>query len=873
MKTPRRWALIPVTLAAALSLAAGAPAPPPDPAKACDRCEEWNRPQEPFRLHGRTYYVGTEGLGSVMVASEKGDLVLLDGGLPQSGPQIADHIRTLGFEPARIAVILNSHAHYDHAGGIAYLQRLSGARVLASAWGAKTIAAGQSPADDPQFGFGREAMGFPPARNVHSVSDGEVVRVGEVEITAHLTPGHTPGSTSWTWRSCEGGRCVDVVYADSLTAISAPGFRYAGDATHPSLVETFRASIATIAALPCDLLVTVHPSFMKMGEKLERRPQKPATDPFLDPQSCRAYAADAARKLDVRIAEESGAAPATRDIGAFFESFAKEWMRADPQGATELQYFDGAEQDALDRQLTPATREYQRQRIALARRGLDQLRAFDRQALSPEDAISYAALEWQLDDIVRGEPFLDHKFPYEQFRGVQRQLPDFFANTHPLRNARDAENYLARLEQVGPVLDAATADARALGDKGLLPPSFILDATIAQMERFAAPPAAENYIVRSFADRLPAIAGLEPARRQALVDRATSLVADGVYPAWKRGLALLREQRPKAKDDAGLWRLPQGDASYRQALRHYTTTDLSPDEIHALGLAQVARIESEMDGLLKTLGYTSGSVNERLKKLEADAPEIKDPDPRAVILADYDHVIRDAEKRCETLFDLRPQAPVVVRREPEFSEANAAAHYTAPARDGSRPGIFWAPLAPRTFRTSDVRRTLAYHEAVPGHHFQIALQQEMPGLARFRQDRVFGGLSAFSEGWGLYAEHLAAEQGWYEGDVPGRLVQLGGELMRARRLVVDTGLHAKHWTRQQVIDYGITVAETERYVVMPGQACSYMVGELRLLALRDKMKAALGDRFSLREFHNVVLRTGTVPLDVLEQVVDGARPR
>jgi uncharacterized protein (DUF885 family) len=281
---------------------------------------------------------------------------------------------------------------------------------------------------------------------------------------------------------------------------------------------------------------------------------------------------------------------------------------------------------------------------------------------------------------------------------------------------------------------------------------------------------------------------------------------------------------------------------------------MTSEEIHQTGLAQVARIEKEMDGLLKSLGYTAGTVNDRFKKMRDDAPAIEG----------------DAEARSAKIFDLRPKAPVVVQREPEFAEANAAAHYSPPARDGSKPGIFWVPLPPRTFRTSDVSRTLAYHEAVPGHHFQIAIQQEMPTLPRFRQDRVLGGLSAFSEGWGLYAERLAAEEGWYEGDVPGRLGQLNAELFRARRLVVDTGLHAKRWTRQQAIDYGISVAEVERYVVFPGQACSYMTGELRLLALRDRMKSALGDRFSMREFHNLVLSTGTVPLDVLEKVVDDA---
>lgn len=557
-------------------------------------------------------------------------------------------------------------------------------------------------------------------------------------------------------------------------------------------------------------------------------------------------------------------------IDTFFDTFAREWVRADPQRATGQQFFEGAEQDALDRQLTPATVEYKRGRIPVLRHGLDELRRFDRSKLSQDQRLSYASLEWQLEEMLREEPFIENVFPFEQFGGVQRRLVDFFSNTHPLRNGRDAENYLARLEQFGPVLDAALTDARDQGRRGVLPPAFILQATIGQMERFVTPAADKNLLVTSLAERLARVDGVSAAQRQQFVAAATKVVGASVYPAWQRVLTVLREQLPKATDDAGLWRLPKGDEAYRAALRRFTTTDLSPDQVHELGLRQVARLEAEMDALLKPLGYTDGSVRERMRKLGDDAPPWAGPDPRASILAEYERIIRDAEARCATLFNLRPKAPVIVRREPEFSEANAAAHYTAPARDGSLPGTFWAPLPGPTFRTSDVKRTLAYHEAVPGHHFQIALQQELKDLPRFRQDRVLLGLSAYTEGWGLYAEHLAAEEGWYEGDARGRLGQLEAELFRARRLVVDTGLHAKHWTRQQAIDYGISVAETERYVMLPGQACSYMVGELRILTLRDKMRAALGAGYSLRAFHDVVLRSGALPLDVLEQAVDAA---
>jgi uncharacterized protein (DUF885 family) len=210
---------------------------------------------------------------------------------------------------------------------------------------------------------------------------------------------------------------------------------------------------------------------------------------------------------------------------------------------------------------------------------------------------------------------------------------------------------------------------------------------------------------------------------------------------------------------------------------------------------------------------------------------------------------------------------VVVQREPLFTEKTAAAHYTAPAADGSRPGVFWAPLPGPQFRINTMR-TLVYHEGVPGHHFQIALQQEHTDLPRYRRERVFPAGSAFVEGWALYAEQLAAENNWYEGDVKGHLGQLDQELFRARRLVVDTGLHAMKWTRQQAIDYGVPAVEVDRYVVLPGQACAYKIGMLRILDLRAKAQRALGERFSIKEFHNIVLSTGTVPLPVLEQVID-----
>ena len=292
-----------MSLQIAVASAAARTALKADRPKECESCAGWNAPQEPFRIFGNTYYVGVAGLSSVLVASDKG-LILLDGGLPQSAPLIDASIRRLGFRTEDVRLIVNSHAHFDHAGGIAALQRVSGAIVAASASSARAIESGEPPVDDPQYAFGKEANRFPPVKRVKVVADGETLRVGNLTITAHLTPGHTPGSTSWTWRSCEGARCLEIVYADSLNPVSAPGFRFTGDSTHPSIAGTFRRSISTIGSLPCDVLFAVHPSFAGMEDKLKRRRDQPGSEPFVDPTACRSYAADAAKRLDQRIADE-----------------------------------------------------------------------------------------------------------------------------------------------------------------------------------------------------------------------------------------------------------------------------------------------------------------------------------------------------------------------------------------------------------------------------------------------------------------------------------------------------------------------------------------------------------------------------------------
>jgi uncharacterized protein (DUF885 family) len=569
------------------------------------------------------------------------------------------------------------------------------------------------------------------------------------------------------------------------------------------------------------------------------------------------------------------ASPAARADDPIFDlwvdALTTEAMRADPTGATRVQYFTGTEQDAADRQLTPNTKAYREQRLAVARRALEELARFNRAKFSPQQRISARIIEWDLNERLKAEPFQDHNFVFNQFWGLHTNLVNFLSQTHPIRNRRDIENYLARLELVAGQIDEGVAQARAAAARGFLMPDFITAAAIGQFDRFLAGDAAKNILVASLETRAAALASVSPEDRSAFIASAEKIVRTAIIPAYTRARTLLQEQLPETSDRAGLGWLPDGEQAYATRLGFYTTTDLTAAQIHEIGLREVERIEAEMDRLFRQLGYAEGSIVARCTKLNQDLQPPADPAPRPALIQRYQEILDDSVRRTPEFFDLQPKAPCEVKREPLFTEKTAAAHYSVPARDGSRPGIFWAPLPGPLFRMLNMR-TLTYHEAIPGHHYQLALMQEMTDLPRFRQDRIFGANSANPEGWALYAEQLAVEAGWYEGDIPGRIGQLEAELARARRLVIDTGIHAMKWTRQQAIDYGLpgmnAATEVDRYTVIPGQACAYKIGQLKILELRAKAKAALGGKFSIKEFHNVVLRAGVVPLSVLEQVID-----
>ena len=571
--------------------------------------------------------------------------------------------------------------------------------------------------------------------------------------------------------------------------------------------------------------------------------------------------------IAVTAAAQTPSSTAKPPLAAFFDSFADEWMRRQPSSSTGSRYFEGETQAALDRQLTPLSEAFQTETVALARRGLSELAQYDGGRLSDSERVSVEVMRWQLQTLVDGWTHRDYQFPLQQMSGANVSLPNLMTVIHPVRSAQDADNYLARLRLIDERMAEATELAAQRAGRGIRPPRFILQATIAQMRQFVSSAAAANPLVTTFAERLDKVEGLDAAARRALGEQAAAIVEAEVYPAWKKAIDVLEAQLPGATDDAGLWRFENGAQAYADRLRQFTSTGLGAQEIHDIGLREVARLEGEMDRILRTLGRTEGSVKERMARLKDDLAypdDARGPRPHHGRHRHHDPRRRTPERRA-----LRPapEGAVIAQPYPEYRWASAAASYTAPPLDGSRPGVYQMPLR-RERLTKLGLRTLVYHETVPGHHFQVALSVENRGVPKFRQTGAFGGTSAFSEGWALYAERLAAEERWYEGDPEGLLGQLDAELFRARRLVVDTGLHALRWTRQQAIDYGIEASEVERYVVMPGQATAYKIGQLEIIRLRDKARSALGSRFDPRQFHNRVLLTGSVPLTLLEHEVD-----
>lgn len=526
--------------------------------------------------------------------------------------------------------------------------------------------------------------------------------------------------------------------------------------------------------------------------------------------------------------------------------------------------------------LGDASEQHTDKMYARLKRELAVLRSYPRQRQDGATRLSTDILEYYLDDQLRGERFRYHDYPLNQMFGAQNEFPNFMATLHPVDGRWNARNYVRRLNKskkyFGQILDGL----RMREAKGMLPPRFVMRRVLDEMIAFAGKPARENILYTAFQEKLGKLK-LSQAEQQKLLEAAQNEIEQTVYPTYQALIAYFTELERKATEDDGVWKLPDGAAYYAHCLRSHTSTDLTPEEVHQTGLQEVARIEAEMAAILAQLGYPEANVAHSMEALGKDEHyQYPNTDAgRAACLADYQHILDEIDQRITPLFDLRPKAGLKVERMPEFREATApGAYYMMGAVGGGRPGVFSVNLRDMQEVLKFGMKTLAYHEGIPGHHFQISIAMELRGVPLFRRFIPF---TAYAEGWALYAEKLAGEQGAYQDDPAGKLGYLAAEQFRAVRLVVDTGIHAKRWTRQQAIDYMLAhtgqpepsvVSEVERYIVMPGQACAYKVGEIKLVTLRQRMQQALGDRFDLRHFHNLVLRNGAMPLSILERVIE-----
>jgi uncharacterized protein (DUF885 family) len=516
-------------------------------------------------------------------------------------------------------------------------------------------------------------------------------------------------------------------------------------------------------------------------------------------------------------------------------------------------------------------------RLNRATEQLALLKAIPRAQLGAAQQVTYDAVAYDLQATSQS----GRKFPWgneggsspyvlSQINGAYQSAPDFLATQHTIETAEDCQAYVARLEELGRVMGEEVDRVRHDVGLGVIPPDFAIKGALSQMKVLHADPA-KNSLVTALTDRARAkgIAGDWAAQ-------ASAALTAKVFPALDRQMALLNELLPKATHDAGVWRLPDGEAYYAQALAYQTTTTLTPQEVHQMGLDVTGQLSARADVLFRKLGMSRGTVGQRYDALYKSGKGIypNTDAAKAKLVGDLNKLVQQMEKRLPGYFGTLPKTPLEIRRIPKTTEQGASTHYTEGSLDGSRPGIYWINLRDTKEAPFWFMPTTTFHEGVPGHHLQLTLQRQAD-LPMYRKIQGFG---AYSEGWALYAEQLAQEMGFYDGNPLWELGYIHDALLRSGRLVTDTGVHALRWTREKAIQalsgidgdpISLSTQEIERYCVWPGQACSYMVGKLTILRLREKAERALVSRFDIKSFHDAILLNGGVPLTVLESVVDG----
>jgi uncharacterized protein (DUF885 family) len=576
-------------------------------------------------------------------------------------------------------------------------------------------------------------------------------------------------------------------------------------------------------------------------------------------------------------APAAAAAPQTEDqrLAAFFEEVFQRGLKDSPV----LQAYLGMKGPDYGKWNDGSDEEAQRQ-DKLNREDLARLRSeFKYDALSEQMKVSYRIFELQTQSSIDTFPWRFHGYAFQTQGNPVSQIATFMQNVHAVATVEDADAYISRLNGAQKALEQGIVVMNEAARRGIVPTSFSFDPVLGDSRNVisGAPfddSGKDSALLADFRGKVEKLEADEATKKR-LIDEATAALAGPFQAGVKAFITAADALRAKSPGPNGVWKLPDGDDYYKSQVKFWTTTDLTPEQIHQIGLDEVARIKGEMLAIMKSVNF-QGDLPAFFQHLRTDTANFfpNTPEGKQAYLDQSKGYIDSIYADVNKYFNVLPKAPLEVRAVEEWREATAPiAFYNQPTPDGSRPGIYYVNLHDMTTKQKHEIETVAYHEGAPGHHFQIAIQQELEGVPTFQKFAFFG---AYVEGWGLYAERLAKEIGRFT-DPMQDFGRLQTEMLRACRLVVDTGAHAKHWTREQMIEYmtsnnPMTVEdatkETERYIDNPGQALSYKIGMLKILELREKAKAALGAKFDIRDFHDVVLKNGAVPLPVLESLVD-----
>ncbi|QYJ72663.1 DUF885 domain-containing protein [Shewanella sp. FJAT-51649] len=516
--------------------------------------------------------------------------------------------------------------------------------------------------------------------------------------------------------------------------------------------------------------------------------------------------------------------------------------------------------------------------LARTKKQLAEVNQLDASKLDPQTRLSLTLLTQNLNNDIKDYQWRYHNYPVNQMHGGHSMIASFLINQHQITDVSDAKAYISRLNGVPKRLSQLQQALEVRADKGIIAPKFVFGYVISDSQNIikGAPfdKGEDSALLADFRKKVSALSITEAEKAQLIADAEKALVSQ-VEPAYKTLIAYIKTLEAKADTRDGVWKLPDGEAFYNNALARTTTTHMTADEIHQLGLAEVERIHNEMRAIMKKVNF-NGTLQEFFAFMRDD-PQFYYPNTaegKAAYLADATKLIDNMHSRLDEVFKVKPKAAMIVKQVEAFREKSAGkAFYEQPAPDGSRPGSYYANLYDMKAMPKYQMEALAYHEGIPGHHMQIAISQELKDIPKFRK---FGGYTAYIEGWGLYSESFPKEMGLYA-DPYSDFGRLAMELWRACRLVVDTGIHAKKWTREQGIAYYVDNTPNaksdakkmvERHIVMPSQAIAYKVGMIKLLELRHKAEKQLGDKFDIRDFHTLVLANGALPLDVLEEQVD-----